>query len=772
MTGVGKQWSVRFEMHRLLAAGYEGLLEEGYRSDGSTLEVLLRPGTTAKGLESAVRSASGRRDRGYWRVRGTSLGIGMLIGGGTLVVLALIDLFNQLVGATLIDRVLGSPWHGVLMLATFIAGGAVVSFAPRLLSADENWARNLALRWINEETKALSRINRRLKAASQGSGLSRVVVWNAMSPDCIGAHGIIECFRNIDMDVELQVHRDEQPEVWEFFSMLRERFPDTSVGMTEPPTSEERVPKGDDGADLATFLECIAGPSAAQAYGVAIQHSTYRIVEPWRSAVASSGKFQYAGIAHRLAAERFDQLFGAGIQEQTAVRGSAWMHRFISDYQIFVPDLITGVVRTTESGHGQDQLANHKELAALLDVRNPVQSPIPDGLKDDVASVFITLMRTEPGDWESEEFGRLLNHYVQLAAGKGHYRGINVLAEIIGHELAEPNEQRRLLPRFSIESLLRLHEPLSVAGHGQLAIRISRWIAPFAGAAGAIERAKILEGIGEYDAARAELDSIGSLAVGDERLTDGFLRRKVWLMLSAGRQDEGWGPDEARKHLEELDELFARPGRSRSPAEARELENFWALLLEWENNRAAAIERHRRAMDLPGVPLRRVLGTMINKGRTQRDLAVAELVENAVAPRRSDYETALAALDEAASVISRGYRGKIEIGDMDEAPIGAHNLTLARLYQCAMCQRLGDLEHARRFALLALEHAREGLGHLRSSSSSRKQSTLMAEAQVALKAAGLSESQPPVSWADLPQADRMNLEWFLVLSSAANLESS
>ncbi|MFJ2620033.1 hypothetical protein [Glutamicibacter sp. NPDC087344] len=772
MTVHGKQFSARYEMHRLLAEDYGDLRRQGYRSRNGTLEILLRPGTTAKTLEANVRAASGRRDRGYWIVRGTSLGLGMLIGGGTLILLALIDLFNQLVGATLMDRVLGTPWHGALLVMTFLAGGAAVSFAPRALSADDGWARSLAFRWLNEERRALTRINRRLRDSVKASRVQKVVIWNAFSPDSIAPHQILDCFHKIQVTVELQIHHDQQPQLVDFWDEARARFPDFRQDGPEHPTEAGLSSITVRGSELARLLEEVAGPSAAHAYGLAIQHSTHRVVEPWKTAIRESGKFSHAGIAYRLAAQRFDQLFTEGDAQLPVASGSQWMQRFITDYHVFVPDLIGGVLRTAVSDQGEDPLAANRDLALMLDVRNPAHAPLPEDLKDDVASLFITIIRTEIGHWESPEFGSLLNHYIQLASSRGHYRGINVLAEVLTYELDVPSDQRRLLPQLSIDSLLTLHEPLSIAGHGQLAIRLARWIAPFTGAAGALERASILERIGDFDAARTELDSIKDVIEADAKLTDTYLRRSVWLMLSAGRHQVGWDPTAVRTQLERLDILFAHPHRHRTPSDARELENFWALLNEWEENRSAAIERHQRAIDLPGVPLRRMLGTMINKGRTQRDLAVVQILREQRTVSTTEWESALADLAEAVTVINRGYQGKIEIGDLDESPIGAHNLALARLYQSAICERLTQHDQALEFAQLALEHAGEGLRQLQVSGSTRKFATLSAEAQLAQEFLNSLAAEEPRGWESLPPADLLNLRWALKLNPLFTRETA
>ena len=442
------------------------------------------------------------------------------------------------------------------------------------------------------------------------------------------------------------------------------------------------------------------------------------------------------------------------------------MTRFILDYRLLTPELIPGVLRTTESISDGDPLVLHREIASALETRHPAHARLPGELESDVASVFATLLRTPEAAWESSEFGRLLNSYVQLAAAHEHYRGVQVLAQLIALEFERPSDERRLLATLTISSLTTIQEPLSVAGHGQLAIRIARWIAPFTGSVGAIQRARLLERIGSYDAAYAELELLdisGNVAM---ELAEEYLQVRTWVLLSAGRHDQGWGPDVVRDHLERLDEIYAHHARVRTPELARMRENYWALLHEWEGNRKAAIECHQRAIELPGLPLRRVLGQMINKGRCLRDLALVNILEagsTGIPVLKDEWEDALLTLADAREIVERGYQGKLTIGDTDEAPIGAHNLALVQLYQSAITLRVG--RDGQEFARSALATAREGLAILASTESTRKKSTLVAEANLALNLLNQEDfSEFEALLEMLPKADRKNLEWVLILA--------
>lgn len=768
MIGVGKQWSAHTGMHQLLYIEQDALRHSGFRSTSGTLEVLLRPGATARTLEGAVRSASGGRGRGYWLVRGTSLGVGLAIGGATLLGLALIDLFNQLVGTVITERLVSNRWHGLLLIATFFLGGAAVSFAPRLLSTDGGWARNLVMRWIDGEARALSRINRRLRTAAKQGLLKRVVVWNAFAPESLGMNGIIECFRGVPITVELRIHHDEQALAAEFWMLLRNEPDQPKIVETNNNTEAT----GTIGPDPMKMLHEIAGPSAAWAFGTAIQHSSYSASDAWRRAIDDSGAFNTAGIAHRLAAARFDQ-----DAEQTAgvsgdVRGNTWMMRFVHDYRLFAPELIPGVLRTTTGFPSGNPLHLHHETAMALEVRHPAHAHLPVDLENDVAAVFATMLRIPKKDWDSTEFSTLLNSYVRLAAAQEHYRGVRVLAQLIFEELECSSDERRLLAMLDIRSLSAIQEPLSVAGHGQLAIRIARWIASFTGRPGVLQRSTLLERIGCYDAAYTELESLQDIEDADTELTEDYLRVRAWVLLSAGRTDPGWGPAIARGLLERLDLIYSSHDRVRTPELARQRENYWALLHEWEGNLEAAIDCHQRAVELPGLPLRRILGSTINKGRCLRDLAIAPLLQPAVGtaqPVIQDWNAALEMLNEAESIITHGFQGKLSIGDTDEAPIGAHNLALVHLYQAAIAIRLG-LENEQP-ARSALATAREGLAILEATESTRKKSTLLAEARLAgrllngIESSGVEAQTDPMS-----SADQKNLNWVFVLAGISRAE--
>ncbi|MDQ0093491.1 hypothetical protein [Paeniglutamicibacter psychrophenolicus] len=768
MIGVGKQWSAHTGLHQLLYIEQDALRHSGFRNRHGTLEILLRPGVTARTLESAVRSASGGRGRGYWLVRGTSLGVGLAIGGATLLGLALIDLFNQLVGTAITNRLVSNGWHGWLLIATFLVGGAAVGFAPRLLSTDGGWARNMVMRWIDGEARALSRINRRLRTAAKHGLIKRVVVWNAFAPESLGMAGIIECLRGVPVAVELRIHHDEQAHASEFWTLLRAE-PDRPRIVEANNTAEAT---GTIGPDPMQMLTEIAGSSAAWAFGTAIQHSSYSSSGAWRRAVDDSGAFNSAGIAHRLAAARFDQDAGQAVGVSDAVRGNTWMMRFIHDYRLFAADLIPGVLRTATGFPGGNPLRLHHETAMALEIRHPAHAHLPADLENDVAAVFATLLRTQQSDWDSTDFARLLNSYVHLAATQEHYRGIQVLAQLISKEFECPGDERRLLAMLDIRSLSAIQEPLSIAGHGPLAIRIARWIASFTGRRGVLQRSTLLERIGCYEEAYAELELLQDIAVADTELTEDYLRVRAWVLLSAGRNDPGWGPEIVRADLERLDLIYSSHDRVGTPELARQRENHWALLHEWEGNREAAIECHQRAVELPGLPLRRLLGSTINKGRCLRDLAVAPLLEaiaGAGQPGMDDWNAALDTLNEAGKIIAHGYQGKINIGDTDEAPIGAHNLALVQLYQAAVALRLGL--KSEQPARAALATAREGLAILEATESTRKKSTLLAEAGLAERLLnGTGSSGMEALAGPMSSADQKNLDWVFVLADISRAE--
>lgn len=117
--------------------------------------------------------------------------------------------------------------------------------------------------------------------------------------------------------------------------------------------------------------------------------------------------------------------------------------------------------------------------------------------------------------------------------------------------------------------------------------------------------------------------------------------------------------------------------------------------------------------------------------------------EVGAAPEAADEEAwrrARQQLREAEITILKGYQGKIQIGDNNDVPIGAHNLALARLYLARVASRLG--EDPADPAADAMAAARHGLDVLASTGSIRKWQMLVDEGRLAASIAGVAWQDP------------------------------
>lgn len=728
-------------MRELLDQGRVSLLEQGYWRHGGTVEVILGPQVSAQQFEELLRRSSGRRDATHMIVRSAGLGVGLAVGGTVLLVLAAIDLFSSLFGELLSAFTVGDAWRFALLMASFVLGAAALSFAPQLLSGDGGWIRSFVSRWVNSDARAHSRTRRRLKSVSGRDGIRRVIVWNAMDGGSVGLPGLVSCFDGVRIEVELRIHQDELDAVFD-------SWPSWSIPPQLDGTENESpvVLVGGTVADPVMAVDRIAGPHASRAYSTAVMSSSLRATPVWRAGLDESGAFANELVSANLAAYRFDSDVAFFANQGPTLNGRSWVQRLVTDYGLLSYGSTEGALEFGPYFPEGDPLADHGDLVAAFESRHKPAETLPPALACDVTAVLVSLLGTNPADWSLPELRERINRYVHLAQERELYRGIQAIAPIIEAESTMAAGERRLLPRLDMDSLQLLANLLSVTGPSSLAIWLARWIAPYTGLSGAIERAFILERAGNTEAAIAELEGIGvalqpalfrletegvmTLSAQECDVVRQFSCACAWVILSRGIDDEQWGKKSARSHLVRAEGLLQHPTAPVDPNDARQLANYWGLLLEWEGDLAAAIERHRHAAELPGIRLRRVLGSTINMGRAQRDLVVTRCLSGE--PFSSeDFDAVMLGLAGSAVVIRRGYEGKLEIGDVDEAPIGAHNLALAEICQALVAHACGG--DSAEYARAALQAARDGLALLDGTRSTRKRDMLTEEARFAAR---------------------------------------
>ncbi len=758
--------AVHTGMHTMLQPGADALRAQGYSSSGRVLHLLLRPHTGVQEFEELLREPLGISASGRWFTRSANVGTGLVIGGAALMFLALIDLFSELIGVIVSEQRPPSQWHLLLLVATFLIGAAIVSFAPQLLAGDDSRLRRLVSRWFDTEERTISRINKRLKTTGQ-TRFGCVVIWNAAEPTSLGVRSLLACFDDVALDLELRVHGDELALV---HSMV-EAGQQVSIGVHGPHAQHwdaEQPNAVGDGTSLV--LEASLGWEATLMLRAVLAASTVTAASDWRDAIRHSGAFAHGSVSTSLAASFFVE----HATDSEAVQGlpaEKWLHRFIADYRILQHGYFEGELRYVAEPDVGKHTTQEVSVADTHE-RLITGESVPNDAED-VVRAFIRVLHVPARDWSGPGFERLLNAFVALADNRAHYRGFQVLAQVIKSEIERSPADRRLLPALRLPSLMRLQEVLGTAGEQELAIRIARWLAPYTGRDGAIQRARLLEKRGRYDEALRECNLVEDVAdplirqldageaarLGAEDLSfvNDFCRTQAWLRISAEREDPGWAASVARTYMHRLDQIAdAWPGQ-RDPILTHERQNYWALLHEWEGDRHSAIRHHRFAIELPAVPINKVLGSTINMGRTMRDLAMEPVSAAPESAGEDVWRRAREQLREAEDTVLKGYEGKMQIGDNNDVPIGAHNLALTRLYLAGVASRLGEDPTVP--ALAGLEASRHGLEVLASTGSVRKWQMLLEEGRLAAALAGVvwQEPTPPSAPQPLSRSDQNHM---------------
>lgn len=770
-------WGVRVGLHELLLPESETLRSQAFSLKGSELHLLVRPRTELQDFDRLLRESMGGSGADRWFTRSASVGVGLLVGGAILMFLALIDLFNQLVGVLVSEQNIPSQWHLFLLVGTFVVGAAVVSFAPRLMDGDEGWVRGIITRWFDHDERTLGRIRKRVTSL-QRHGVNHVVVWNAAEPTALGIGLLTRSFSGSQLRIELCVHGDELTLAQNLLGIHDAGAPQDVRGSS--PEEGVRLGTETERAMLDAF-----GSEAAFALSAVVAASSFSAAADWRAALTQTDAFPFGTVSTALADTFFaDLLAESGAIQRMSARG--WFHRLAADYRVLTQGYIKGELRFTETpdaaflsavavAGGKRSLAERDEGLSL---------PIDN---EDVVLTFITMLRLPGSEWAGLDFERTVNDFVSLVERRAnYYRGLRVLAHVIRDEIDRVPSERRLLPALRLPSLVMLQDTLGVAGELELAVRIARWLSPYTGRSGAIQRARLLEQRGRYDEALRECDALTTIAeplvrqldagdvaaIDDEdlRFLNDYCRVHAWIRISAQRDAQLWSTGEARAHMVRLDTIAEAWRGQRDPGLTRERENYWALLHEWEGDRGTAIEHHRRAVELPAVPIHKVLGSTINLGRTMRDRAV-ETIAASPGASDEDWRNAQRDLREAEAVIREGYAGKLEIGDHNEAPIGAHNLVLAMLYLAATNRRFG--EEVEDLILRAHETALHGLSLLVTTRSTRKWESLCEEAAVAARLAGLTWHAPatPPTSEGMSQTDREHIALIDTLMARAQAGS-
>lgn len=383
------------------------LAHRGYVRDGSVLHVLVVPHLTAHEFETSLSASFGRRNSSYWLVKFAGWGVGFLIGGVLLLALAVLEIFNGIVGDLLSELSLGTRWNTTLLVATFVVGALIISFAPQALnSGDEGGIRRLVLRWFGREDQAVARIRRRLRAARRSGLVDRVVVWNAGPAHGSGMDLVLACLGDIEVAVDLRVHHDE-------LEAVRSRLADAGAG-SEVIVAEDMPAEGA-GVDPFAVLRATGGSEAVRALDAALVFATWRATPIWRRAIDDSGAWPRHLCSASVATTLFDAEIAASGSGAVARPGRVWLNRLDEDYGLLVGSPVGDGYEFTGEHDWPRVVADRRGALEVLEHRYRARALARLAESTDATALFCMLTVIAEREWGSVPYAELLNHYVVCA---------------------------------------------------------------------------------------------------------------------------------------------------------------------------------------------------------------------------------------------------------------------------------------------------------------------------------------------------------------------
>ncbi len=742
-------WRLFLDSHA--AGGHESFSarsltnEEPIRRHETTLHVLVTPTLTAQQIDGHLYRGSGVSILSMILARAAFGIAGFALAAALLVVLGLIDTFNGLLSALLVDAAVGGTRAWLVLGVTFLIGAIALSFAPRLLSPSQDGIAAYLIRtWVDNEGRAVQRIRLRLRRAHR-RGLKTVVIWNPGAGPEQGRKNVATALSGSPLSIVFRVFEDE---VDEFAAYLRVRgFEVASVtegpsgGGRPEPEEPSRTRDAPADGDLFSRARTVLGAGAEEALVGLMACSTSRAKARWQDSLAGVTELA-RGVASIELASLATARTDAGVADASS-GGRLWFERFVRDLGLFIRWRPGALVFAP----GQPWQTLHREHRHRLDrwksVRSIPSPELTDSLMDPV-SLLCLLVSLGDEDRYSEEFG----HILERCISRSHSVDFLSFAHFFVGEFppGKPTgADHALLRGMAIDRLRDLVRLMSSAGYPAIAFPIQQWVSSMGDSADVLELARLSER--RFDRAGAEslhdqiaprvsmlfdrLVTGGAVSRADTDLVIDFHLHRAWLPVIFGPRDASEYTKTTEAALTRLDSLREAEAVRLSTVQLHRLETRWGHFFELTDRFDESVARHRAAAGIPGIRLGQYNGSLINLGLALRRKATA-----AYQHRTQPVAEICANLSEAATSATEGFRSKMAIGDWDEASIGGHNAALSEILSAQWSEDLSDRE--RRTKLVAAVDIVEAcLRGLESVAGNRKRGLLEIEGRMAGQALAL-----------------------------------
>jgi hypothetical protein len=734
------------------------------------LNVVVHEGLTPAKLEDDVNAKYGRASVGAMILWVAGVVLALAMGAAAIIFLSFLDVFYKIFGEVAYHFELPQKsLDQIYFIGILLLGAAVISFLPRLASEESSGSGQRILKWLlDDDERTIRRLSSRLSVGVFLGTVKAIHIWNPLRFSATQREQFLKLMARKKVPTRFYIHYDELSE-WKEFASAANIDWHIEDGADAPPAPaasssslersfEQWTGPSEDGplydiAQVASCIEHLLGSKDSTLLSVLLLSSTRFAAEPWRSALLAHAELGSGLVSLAYSNNLAEQI--ASSMDFSASEARARLRRVferaVRDYGLFRKTAFEGAALVSRRIKWQagEIPADWVEINRALNFR-------VGGLArtlHDSSALFCALVRNEAEEFVSKDYRELMEAFATEAHRDENLIACGLVGDVCAALAVPPlgatgapahapdtAGARKLLEGIHVSKLELLAEMFEGSGRFGAALALFDWLSSVQPVAAHIRQARLLERIGNYEAAlelllsryRPERES--TIAACAETLQQPTWQQPrgcllavryhlqwAWIIFSGGFNTDTANKTKAWEVLDRVRVIADSPySEFLTPMDRWQLWNYSGLVAEWYGDFAAAVRMHTQAGDLPGIPLRWKGASLINRGVALRREALAPTLDGSAVSVATMSEIRLDALRQSFASIVEGTKMKMGIGDVDEAAVGLHNAAYAALCLDAAAAGPAWQQHAADLSGL-------GLRVIDASRSRKKRALLVAE---------------------------------------------
>lgn len=692
----GTLWQLgRFSAERIAEAVF---------TEGADVHLALAPemslGDFEKRLFAAARARSLPRTL-LSRIDGLSV---LFISLGFSVVLSvligLVSLYEDLFKSLVVKGAFEEPGQMGWFLFCASLFVALVTFVPSLLSGEDSKVREWLHRWYTRSHRVQRRMGRllRLLGSEQGS----IHLWNpcAFAEQSWVWTELFEALKAQSAPCLLHVREGSR--------RAHRRIASQSHTLCCPLPSAVEL-----GESSFASLRPLLHAEELLLLDLMLIFSTAGLPPAWLSRLGQDSAALDRALSLELVEALYERCRSLASEESAGTFSRRSLAALVdacrNDYGLIQEEQVKGhrIIKLSERLARPELLEDALERWPNLRQRVRQEALSYAGLDDPVGLLMLLGCCADEGE-VALKHARLLDRLVAEIRRTEMYFLMHPFWALFGRQPQEP-----LFRRLNLESLKHLVVLFERSGRFEQALELARALQSVEGCRYRIAEGRLLERLGRYPEAfaiftqDARLGRLRREASAHPELALSLLLQLSWAIVSGRLQEHRSAGRAALAEAQGL--LDEQLGALSDPNMLWHFHNNRANYAEWEGDFEAAIAEHRRALELPGIELKWVSGSLVNLGIAYR--------LHFLQSRSSE------SLAQAMEQGFEGVRLKTLMGDRDELPVTLHNAALT-VIEAQLAGEGPQVESRFAEALLCCER---GLEILRRSTSTKRLGILLAE---------------------------------------------